>query len=213
MSGVIVVGSGDFESSQTIKKYKEKDYTIIAADGGANKLFEISVLPDYSMGDCDSITAETKKWLDENDIKTTKYPAEKDQTDMEICIDKAKTISDTIVIVGGTGYRLDHTLINIFMLSKLKKENLEVSLEDDYNKIFIVDCEISIELKNQIGNNLSIIPLKNSVRITSEGLRYEVDNTLFEFGGSLGVSNIIDRELVKLNIIGGEVAIILSRDR
>jgi thiamine pyrophosphokinase len=213
MSGVIVIGSGDFESSQTIKKYKEKNYTIIAADGGANKLFDIKVLPDYSMGDYDSISVKTKKWLSENDVKMTEYPAEKDQTDMEICIDKAKTISNKIVIIGGTGYRLDHTLINIFMLSKLKKENLEVSLEDDYNKIFIADGEISIDFKEQIGNNLSIIPLRNSVRITSEGLRYEVNDIVFEFGGSLGVSNIIDKEIVKLNILDGEVAVILSRDR
>ncbi|MCT4662473.1 MAG: hypothetical protein N4A40_11475, partial [Tissierellales bacterium] len=73
--------------------------------------------------------------------------------------------------------------------------------------------EISIDFKEQIGNNLSIIPLRNSVRITSEGLRYEVNDIVFEFGGSLGVSNIIDKEIVKLNILDGEVAVILSRDR
>jgi len=50
-------------------------------------------------------------------VEILKFPAEKDMTDTELAVNTAIDRGyKNIVIIGGTGTRLDHTLSNIFLL-------------------------------------------------------------------------------------------------
>lgn len=212
--GVMIVGSGDFAVSKTIEKYKSRGFKIIAADGGANSLFEAGIVPDYSIGDYDSISKETYEWLKLNQVSMDKYPSKKDKTDMELCIDFAMSMSKEIVITGGSGYRLDHTLANILLLIKFHQKKINIIVEDDYNHIIILSGNNKLDVKEYMGYNLSILPyFDDLIDVTTNGLEYEVLNQRFPFGSSFGVSNVILKENIEINIGEGIGAIIISKDR
>lgn len=212
--GVLIIGSGDFISNQTIKKYQKKDFKIIAADGGANKLYKLGIIPHYSIGDYDSISVEAYEWLEKEKVKINRYPSKKDKTDMELCIEFAAEIDDEIIITGGTGYRLDHTLANILMLIKLHKLGIAVKIEDDHNLIMILEGKNKLNVEKYMEYNLSILPYKDDLdSVSSFGLEYEVDDQKFEFGSSFGVSNVILKENIEINIVDGLGIIIISKDK
>ncbi|MFW5979554.1 MAG: thiamine diphosphokinase, partial [Halanaerobium sp.] len=86
LNGEFDFGKGDLQ--QFIER-KEIDF-IIAVDGGANKLKSLGLMPDLIIGDLDSITNKNKKYYSQQNVKTIKYPVEKDQTDSEIAVDYCK---------------------------------------------------------------------------------------------------------------------------
>ena len=94
----------------------ESENLIIAADSGCESLRAFGIAPDYVMGDMDSFAASRAKEMFP-DAELIEFPPEKDYTDTKICLDFAieKGCRD-IVIMGGLGGRIDHTLANINLL-------------------------------------------------------------------------------------------------
>lgn len=211
----LIVGSGDFINEETLKKYQELGCFIIAADGGADKLYKAGILPELAIGDCDSIKKETVDWLKKQAIEIRTYPSKKDKTDMELCLDYAiEKGYKRIVISGGTGYRLDHTLANITILVKYFLEGKKVILEDDYNQISVISGANRLEMKAYLGQNLSLIPMLGQVKdVALKGLEYSSESLFFPFGSALGVSNVIVDEWVEINIPEGIMLLILSKDK
>lgn len=211
----LIVGSGDFNNSETILKYSRLGYSIIAADGGADMLYKLKILPDVSMGDYDSIKAISYQWLKDNKINMLEYPSKKNKTDMELCLDYAiENCSDTIIITGGTGFRLDHTLANMMMLVENHKRKINIIMEDDYNKIFVISGKNKIETADSIGSNISVIPIESSIEnVELRGLEYFSDNLTLPFGSSLGVSNVIVEPTIEINVNKGIAFAIISRDK
>ncbi|HCA34460.1 MAG TPA: thiamine diphosphokinase, partial [Lachnospiraceae bacterium] len=69
------------------------------------------------------------------------YPARKDYTDSELALSVALDQAgpgDKVVILGGLGGRLDHTLSNIFLLLRGEKENVDVLLCDGFNEVQLI---------------------------------------------------------------------------
>lgn len=211
----LIVGSGDFNNSETILKYNKLGYTIIAADGGADILYKLKILPNVSIGDYDSIKAISYQWLKDNKINMLEYPSKKNKTDMELCLDYAiENCSDTIIITGGTGFRLDHTLANMMMMVEYHKRQINIIMEDDYNKIFVISGDNRIETTQNIGSNISVIPVGNSIdNVELKGLEYFSDNLKLPFGSSLGVSNVIVDSIIEINVNIGVAFAIISRDK
>jgi len=80
---------------------------IIAADGGADRLLEHKITPDWVVGDLDSISKTVAARL--KHVTVSNINVEK--TDLEKAADYAMEIgADEIVIVGWNGGRIDHTL-------------------------------------------------------------------------------------------------------
>jgi thiamine pyrophosphokinase len=118
---------------------------IIAADGGAIHLKEISVNPDLIIGDLDSIDVASKKFFTARDIHVQTYPRKKDMTDTELCLEYAVSQgADEVVLMGCTGHRLDHTLANVLMLRRLLGMGVKGRILDakrDYSGGFRYDRE------------------------------------------------------------------------
>ena len=89
------------------------DY-IIAADGGQNRAREFGLQPDCVIGDFDSTTLN-----EDFDCLYITYPAEKDLTDTEAALTHAlEKGCRNVILLGGMGGRLDHTMGNIGLLDK-----------------------------------------------------------------------------------------------
>ena len=112
---------------------------VIAVDSGANALYEFEAIPDYVLGDFDSIDPKVLEHYGScsNIIRS---PIEKDETDTELAIRKAVELNaGEIVILGATGSRLDHTLGNIFLLKKVQGYGITCVLVDDEQEISLMN--------------------------------------------------------------------------
>ena len=209
----ILVGSGNYFSKERFfDEIKDSDI-LIAIDGGMEWFSKLNINPNILIGDLDSISKKTLEELrSDKGLIIKKHPKEKDSTDMELGIDYL--ISNNckeIIIFGGTGTRLDHTLANIFLLDKLNKKNIKGKIIDKNNTILIIDN--NYEMKKELGKYISIIPITElGSTISLEGFKYDLNNYSLKFGSTMGVSNEIVDEKAYINVVKGKVVLFISSD-
>ncbi len=160
--------------------------TIICADGGANSARKIGIIPDYIIGDLDSIQNSTLKYY-QSKSKIIKFTRQND-TDVEKCLKFA--ISKKyfeVILLGVTGDRLDHTICNLGILIKFFN-HIKINLVSD--RSFLISVNKSIRLKTIIGETISLYAFDNKTKITSSGLKYKLNNTALPFGLKESTSNV-----------------------
>ncbi len=198
----VIIGNGNLLDSEFIRSKINGDDFIICADGGYNKAVQMGIRANVIIGDLDSITDF------DNDIEVIKYPAKKDFTDGELCIDFALQKGfDEILFLCMSSSRLDHTINNIFMMSKCKK----AMMADEENEIYILND--NLEITNKKGKILSIIPIENDLEgITTKGLEYPLKNETLFFGACRGNSNIINDDLCTISIKKGIGIVVVTSE-
>ena len=195
--------------------------TVIVVDGGLKVVDELQIMPNYIVGDFDSIDerllSKYKKFA-ENDsmdapiIKT--YSPKKDDTDTEIAIRLCIELKpQEVTIVGATGTRLDHTFANMHLLMKLLEERIPAAIYDGHNKIYLIDQPIRLYKKNLYGPYFSMLPFSETVSgITLKGFKYPLDNRKISLGTSLCISNEVVEETAQLMLKDGILLIFESLD-
>lgn len=193
-NSVIIVANGAFPKSGIPKDILDKSKTIIACDGAANTLDENNYRIDAIIGDLDSIRSDIK---DKYDDIIYQYP---DQSENDLRKAIEFLISNNVKeasIIGATGKREDHTIGNIFSLSKFcSKINLKIFTE--------TGCFICInkdtEFKSFKGQQVSLFTLNDRTKISTKGLKYNFNKNFIStmFYGTLNES-VCENFYVKIN--------------
>lgn len=209
MKGLLISG-GTKVSEKTLLENTDGRY-IIVADGGIKNLIGTDIIPDEVLGDFDSIDDAGREFIEKNNIKIKKYPTKKDFTDTELCLEVLlEKGADDIVILAATGTRLDHMFSSMFLLERLKKENVVGRFIDDHNEArFISNEEVEI-LKNNY-KYFSIVPVSKEVTLSIKGAYYDVEDFEFNRYTIRATSNQIKEDAAKIKI-DGEGFLILSKD-
>ena len=194
---VLIVLNGELKSPAFLKELAgESDY-IICADGGFDKALIADVTPDLLLGDMDSVQAE------KFNVKTLKYPAEKDWTDCELALKTACDMqADSIVVTCALGGRADHEMANLFVLSDFPK----ACIKEPDTSIYV--CDRNLEVCGN-GKTFSILPVRDSV-VSVSGAKYSVENTLFKVGSSLGISNEIVGDKSTVQVKSGKCLVFVN---
>jgi thiamine pyrophosphokinase len=211
MKALIVTGGSVNRLFLKEEIYKNEFDLIVGVDRGAESLYELNIMPSILIGDFDSLSKEYIEYYKNEKVHILKYPKEKDMTDTEIAFDYVigKHI-DNIVVIGGTGSRLDHTLANIHILEKY---DANIEIIDPNNRINVVKDNSDLILDNMIYKYVSLIPLSKKVSgVTTDGLKYELKNCTLCRDSSLSVSNEMIRDKCSIRIKEGTMAIIKSKD-
>lgn len=209
MKGLIISGGNRVRREILLENIEDR--YIVVADGGIKNLIGTDIVPDEVLGDFDSIDEEGRSFIEKNNIKIEKYPSRKDFTDTELCLEVLlKKGADDIIILGATGTRLDHMFSSMFLLERLKKENVAGKFIDDYNEVSFISNE-TVEVKKNKYKYLSIVPVSKEVCLTLKGTEYEVENLKFNRFTTIAVSNEVKDDVAKIEI-DGEGFLILSRD-
>lgn len=211
MKALIVLNGKILDLNRLRVVGKEVDF-ILSADGGTNHCLQASLIPDLVVGDLDSISEESIQIIKKNGIPIEKFPVKKDKTDSELASDYVidKGFKD-ITIMGAIGNRMDHTLANILLLTKLTEKGIKGRIIDGNNTIYLVEDELTLE--NQAGFYVSIIPITNSgILISLKGFEYELENTEIKFGSTLGISNRIVKNKGIVKVHKGRGLVIVSKD-
>lgn len=214
----LLISGGHIDIEYTKKYISTRSYDIvIAVDGGLKSAMKLDVMPDYIVGDFDTIEEDIlKKYMQVDGISIIRLNPEKDLTDTQSAIEKAIELStDYIEIIGGTGTRLDHTIANIHTLQMMEGRCREAVITNENNRIRIIYDKYVIKKGEQFGKYVSFLPLTDVVeKITLKGFKYPLKDFDFTIKGTLGlgVSNEIIDEEAEVSLKSGRLIMIESRD-
>lgn len=184
------------------------DDFILCADGGYSIAAEYGVTPDLVIGDFDSIKSTIPA-----EIKTIKLPVEKDDTDTMACVKYAINNGyKEIIIIGGTGGRLDHTMANLQCLYYGVNHGINITLKDEKN-IVSLHFPSKIQVKKREDFKLSIFAFSEFCGgITLSGLKYPLQNYTLQQSFPLGISNEFVSDYAIISFNTGVLLLILSKD-
>ncbi|KAF4125509.1 thiamine pyrophosphokinase [Geosmithia morbida] len=189
----------------------------IAADGGANRLHELSSFRgkfanlQAIIGDLDSLTPSVREFYTSQPTPA-QVVHDKDQHSTDFgkaitWIRKKHPEGIDIVAMGGIGGRLDQGLSQLHHLYLFQQDDnyasgrifllsgssLTFLLKSGSHRIHIrgEDDDSSISQNDVFGKYVGIIPLKEPSRITTRGLQWDVVDWETQMGGRISTSNHI----------------------
>ncbi|MEA2104042.1 MAG: thiamine diphosphokinase [Candidatus Cloacimonadota bacterium] len=193
----------------TLNISKLSDCYIVAADGGANFLFQNGIPIDALVGDCDSIYPSVFKSLTSK-TEIVKFPFRKDKSDTELAVEFciSKGFND-LVIVNSINGQFEHSLANIFIIEKFINQ-ANFMLLNKKNRIFFINNDFEIEITKK--KNISLLPLTDSVLIAhTKGLEYSTQNERLYRSSSRGISNYNTENKIFIAVKSGILICIIER--
>lgn len=212
MNRRIVIVSGGTISEQVLKHIQDTDY-LIGADQGALTLIEYGLTPDLALGDFDSVSEDQLIRIQLNSKQFNSCdPVDKNYTDTELALQRAIRMQpSSILLLGATGTRFDHTLANIHLLRSALAHHIPMAILDDHNKIQLLDSSLTITQEGY--KYVSLLPLSMEVSgIDLDGFAYPLHQATLTIGQSLGISNVLVEPTGTISIANGLLLVIASHD-
>ena len=184
------------------------DY-VLAADGGYRLAKKAGIRCDELIGDFDSMPAP-----DDDALAITHHPVEKDDTDTILCINRALELGyDTILVVGGIGGRLDHTMANVQTLVYGLDKGADILITDGRVRMFAIRNDSAEIIRRSRERNVSVFSLsERACGVTLEGLHYPLENGTLRFDYPLGVSNKFEQDSARITVKDGTLLVIVGAE-
>jgi thiamine pyrophosphokinase len=186
---VIVGGGGPPAGGGARQLAADTGATVIAADSGLEPALKLGLDVAAVVGDMDSVDPAVLAAAAEARVPIERHPEAKDATDLDLALEAALVRRpERIVVVTGTGDRLDHTLSLAQLLASPRTAGVEV-------EAWIGEAHLSVirdltVLSGEPGDLVSLVPLHGpALGIVTEGLLYPLRGEDLAVGSTRGVSN------------------------
>jgi thiamine pyrophosphokinase len=181
--------NGELPNLTAARTLIEPDDVLIAADGGARHITQLGLTPSVIIGDMDSLSADELDVFNKLGVHILRYPAHKDETDLELALDHAlKASYSPIILVAALGGRLDQTLGNLALLADPACLAADVRLNDGITEAFFITSQAT--LHGQPGEIVSLLPWGAPVEgVTTDGLSYPLHSETLLPYRTRGISN------------------------
>ena len=206
---IIIIAGGEIENKNfLLQKLGENNAVIICADSGANHLHGLEIIPQYTIGDMDSISPEILDAFTNRGTQIIKHPTHKENTDTALAIELALSFSPKLIeVYGALGKRFDHAFANVSLLGIDLPRGTMLKLVNEDSEVFVVRDEALIEGK--AGQIVSIFPFGTSAAgITIKGFAYELEDGCMEMNNPHGVSNVLLADTGLLRVRSGALLVI-----
>lgn len=216
-SGLILTGGElDLDFARTYLSGHTFD-KILAVDSGLAAADSLNLIPDYIVGDFDSVDRRlAQKYREIPHIVWDAHQPEKDETDTELARSRALAIGcREMVFLGATGGRIDHLLGNIDTLFACLATGVKACLLDQQNKLYLLDAGKTFVRDQLWGDFISFLPYTETVMgITLRGFRYPLDCRNIKKGEEAGlcISNELADETGTLEFDDGILICTESHD-
>jgi len=186
---------------------------LIAADGGLRHCRQLNLVPDILIGDFDSLTEEELLEMEKRGVQVERFPARKDETDLELALHTAcqKNV-DEILVLGGLGARWDQTIANLLLPASQRFRQVPIILVDGEHELYVLNAPPvkKIQLHGKAGDTLSLIPLAGDVKgVRTQGLEYALYGEALSFGATRGLSNVLIEDTAQIEIQQGSLLVVL----
>lgn len=178
---------------------------VLCADTAYREAEALGLVPDAVIGDFDH--AQATEGVCKNVLRV---PCEKDDTDTMLCIKYAiEAGARELVIAGGIGGRLDHTIANLQSLGYAEARGVRAILTDGRNEARVISGRLRLPRKD--GFYLSVFAFGGPCRGVSEsGVRYPLRDAELSVDFPLGVSNEITDDYAEIEVREGRLLVVLS---
>ena len=166
----VILANGSFPVHSTPLDFLRTAKRIICCDGAANKLLLDDVVPNFIIGDLDSVYDEIKNIYAPIIIHQPEQETNDLTKAVHFCIENNWK---EITILGATGKREDHTLGNLSLLTDYA-EKANVQMLTDYG-VFNPLLKTAT-LESYRGEQVSIFSLHPDTLFTFHNLVYQVEN-------------------------------------
>lgn len=217
MNTVLICG-GEINDEFSLVCLKQiKPDCIIGVDKGLEFCYRNHVIPDWILGDFDSISKDVIDWYrKQQEIPIRQYKPEKDDTDTRLGMELAlKLGSDKIFLLGATGGRLDHYMGNLQSLLITARKEKEGWILDEQNAITVRKAgKICIHKEEQFGKYVSFFSMGDEVTgLSLTGFQYPLDGYTLKNSDGIAVSNQLLDDCGIIEFDTGYLMMVLSKDR
>ncbi|MCD4685143.1 MAG: thiamine diphosphokinase [Anaerolineae bacterium] len=215
-SHALIFANGDLNDGPAVRAALDHapESRIIAADGGARRALACDRTPDLVIGDCDSLSADEVRDLESRGAQIVRFPAAKDETDLELALVRAAQDGATwLRIIGAVGDRLDQTLANFYLLTLDDLIGRDVRLVAGRQTLWLLRPGTHT-LHGTPGDTLSLLPLSGATEnIRTTGLQYPLRGETLRLGPARGVSNVFATETATITFSAGLLIAVQTEGR
>jgi thiamine pyrophosphokinase len=178
---------------------------VVAADRGLGYALALGLDVTVAVGDFDSVSAEALAEAEAAGVRIERHPAEKDATDLELALDAAIGMdAQRILVLAGTGGRLDHELSALLLLASARYAAARVDALVGEARVQVIRGER--EFAGRSGELCTLLAVHGrAAGVTTEGLAYPLRGETLEPGSSRGVSNVFAGESARVTVEHGVV--------
>jgi thiamine pyrophosphokinase len=125
----VILADGAFPENGSVLDILKQAKVIICCDGAADSLLAHGMIPDFVVGDLDSVSNDVLVRFPEKLIKVS----EQETNDLAICFRFAREKGFAVThLLGASGKREDHLLGNLAQFAEFSKDFPEMLLVTDY---------------------------------------------------------------------------------
>ena len=218
-TAVIFTGGQVFASSfDELGITPPTDAHIIAADSGYLTAKRFGAMPELLLGDLDSLDRTKLAPHELDQLDKLIVPSVKDDTDTQLAVETVLERYGTdisIIMIGGLGGRLDHTLSSVFLLEYIAKQGVSAIITDGRNRVQVMirDGEAGSLRVERGYKYLSLVSLTDVCEgVSVSGVFYPLSGATLTRGWSYAVSNEITADHADISLNSGIMLVIESRD-
>lgn len=176
---VLLVGGGAIDRDR-FKSDLDRGLPTIAADGGADAVLKHDHIPDFVIGDLDSLSKTARSRIPSDRIHLV---AEQDSTDFDKVLRHVH--APCFEAHGFMGLRMDHSLAALNTLVRYPHKRCVLHAEND----LIVLCPSKLRLELPKSCRVSLFPMR-PVKGQTSGLKWPINGLDFAPWGQSGTSNM-----------------------
>lgn len=202
--------NGDPPSGKRLRNIIPHPSLVACADGGAEKATASGYEPELIVGDLDSLAqsinigGESRKNFSKAEI--IKVPAQ-DNTDFEKTLDVLiERDMGRFLVVAFSGGRIDQTLANLQIAYEYSRQ-CEIIMADENYVVFPTNKDFGLNVLREM--EISIIPMEDDTRVSTDGLKYALHDAHLRKGGQ-GISNRAVKDKITITIHGGGLLVFIK---
>lgn len=183
---------------------------ILAADGGAQHCLLLGIVPEAAIGDFDSLSAQEIRQLEASGTVLHRFPADKDETDLELALDYALSAgADEMVLYGLLGGRWDMSFANILLLAAPRYAGIRFQVITEGTNLYILRGGESLDLVGEVGDTVSVLPLGMALNgLNYSGLAWPLENANLPHSSPRGISNSMEGHSARISLEDGLALVI-----
>jgi thiamine pyrophosphokinase len=176
---------------------------VVAADSGVEYALALGRAVDLVVGDLDSAAPAAIDAAVAGGAEVRSFPADKNQSDLELALDAARAGGATrVIVVGGYGGRLDHFLANALLLASPSFADVDIEALVGDARITVVRREAS--LTGAPGDVCSLLAAGGPARgVRTTGLRFPLHGEDLLPGSTRGLSNELTEPVATVSLEHG----------
>ncbi len=202
---VVGILDGEGYPNGELAKWVEIGNWIAVADGGIKHLLGLNIIPKFIIGDMDS--HESRQTVES--FLTIKND-DQDTSDCDKLLAHCKKLgASEVILCCGHGGRLDHQLD---IMNSLARNDLQGPIIYPSEIIYLLKSGTHKFQSLASGTTISIFPIHRTAKITTQGLKWEVDETNWEQPQGRSLSNSVVANEFELHIESGTAILTIQRN-